>query len=232
MSLHDDLTACMRLLAFADSAFPVGAFAFSNTLETAAAEGIVSDAASLEAYVADIARQSACTDGIAALHAHRSRLRDDYDGVLEADGAAIRCKLNAELRQMSCRMGKKAAELAVQILPDAMMSRWLADIAGGNTSGTYPVAQGVLFAAAGVAEEALFCAHCYGTVNLILNAALRCVRVSHYDTQRILCRFGRRTAGLYDEIRHLTPDEIHAFTPQTDILAALHEKGSRRMFMN
>ena len=67
---------------------------------------------------------------------------------------------------------------------------------------------------------------------MVLGAALRCVRVSHYDTQRILYRLGDRTDSLYDEIRDMTIDEMHAFAPQADILASMHEKGSSRMFMN
>ena len=30
----------------------------------------------------------------------------------------------------------------------------------------------------------------------------------------------------------MTLDEMHAFAPQIDILASLHEKGVKRMFMN
>ena len=61
-----------RLLEFTDSAFPVGTFSFSNGLETAAETGLVHDAATLEEYTQDIVRQTAFTDGVAALHAYRS----------------------------------------------------------------------------------------------------------------------------------------------------------------
>ena len=222
----------MHLLAFTDSAFPVGAFSFSNGLESAAEEGLVHDAASLEAYTHEIVRQAAFTDGIAALHAYRGRLRDDYEAVREADCAAIRCKLNAEARQMTRRMGKRLAELAQRILPDPTAARWLAEIGEERTPGTYPAAQGLLFAACGIPERALFCAHRYGTANTVLGAALRCVRVSHYDTQRILFRLAATAEATYDEVRDMTLDEMHAFAPQIDILASLHEKGVKRMFMN
>ena len=70
--MTDDATTVMRLLEFTDSAFPVGTFSFSNGLETAAEEGLVHDAATLEQYTQDIVRQAAFTDGVAALHAFRS----------------------------------------------------------------------------------------------------------------------------------------------------------------
>ena len=46
----DEITRMMRFLEFSDSAFPVGTFSFSNGLESAAFEGIVYDATTLEQY--------------------------------------------------------------------------------------------------------------------------------------------------------------------------------------
>ncbi len=229
---RQSIAEAMRLVQLTDSALPVGTFSFSNGLETAAQTGLVRDAATLEEYVLDMVRQTAHTDGIAALHACRSRLCFDYDGIAEADRALMLCKMNAEARQMLRRMGRKLAELATLLVDDGIMSRWLDEVKRGAAEGTYPVAHGILFAACGISERGLFASHCYGTANMVLGAALRCVRVSHYDTQRILYRLGDRTDSLYDEIRDMTIDEMHAFAPQADILASMHEKGSSRMFMN
>lgn len=231
---EDDVRAAtiMRLLEFTDSAFPVGTFSFSNGLETAAETGSVRDAATLEAYARTMARQAAFTDGIAAVQAFRSYGAGDFLGILEADRQAIICKMNAEARLMTCRMGKKLAELSKRIFDDEICDRWLAYIADGNTAGTYPAAQGIVFAACGISEKGLFCSHQYGVLNMILGAALRCVRVSHYDTQRILFRMSDEIDALYDEIRNADFEDIHAFNPQADIFASLHEKGDKRLFMN
>ena len=56
-----DAVKLMRILALSDSAFPVGAFAFSAGLESAVEHRIVTDAASLEAYARQILRQAAFT---------------------------------------------------------------------------------------------------------------------------------------------------------------------------
>lgn len=221
-----------RLLEFTDSAFPVGTFSFSNGLETAAEEGLVHDAATLEKYTQDIVRQAAFTDGVAALHAYRSYHRGRYEGILEADRQAILCKMNAEARQMTRRMGKKLAELSKHIFPDETVSLWLEEIVSDHTPGTYPVAQGIVFAACGISEKGLFCSHQYGVANMVLSAALRCVRVSHYDTQRILFRTAEQMEALYDRVSGMDFEEMYTFVPQIDILASLHEKGTKRMFMN
>lgn len=227
-----DMATVMRLLQFTDSAFPVGTFSFSSGLETASHEGLVRDAASLEAYTETIASQAAFSDGIAALLAFRAARKDHYEGITEADHRLIAFKMNEEARLMLCRMGKKLAELGVQVFGDPLMGRWLEDIRAERTPGTYPVAQALAFSAVGLDEEELFCSHQYGVINMVLSAALRCVKVSHYDTQRILYRLGEKSVAFYQEARTMTFDDMNAFVPEADILASLHEKGNMRMFMN
>lgn len=221
-----------RMLQFSDSAFPVGTFSFSNGLETASYEKIVRDAPTLEQYARSAARQAAFSDGIAAIRTFRAMRSGDYDSIVAIDKALMRFKMNDEARLMLRRMGKKLAELAVRLFDSEVVTRWLADIESGATPGSYPVAQGIVFAIAGLTEEELFASHQYGVVNMILGASLRCVRVSHYDTQRILTELVDEVPALYEQVRDMDVDEMHCFVPEMDILASLHEKGSMRMFMS
>ena len=225
-------TEIMRLLQFTDSTFPVGTFSFSNGLETAGLEMIVHDKPTLRDFVKSQALQAAFTDGVAALAAHRAYLKQDYDGIVDADRTLILCKMNDESRQMLRRMGKKLGELAVRLFDNPMARRWLEDISSDATPGTYPVAQGIVFASAGIGESDLFCSHQYGVVNMVLSAALRCVRVSHYDTQEILYEMSTEAESLYQNVKNMHIEEMHAFFPELDIIASLHEKGNMRMFMN
>lgn len=224
--------AAMRLLQFTDSTFPVGTFSFSNGLETASFEKTVHDAGTLEAFTWAQAVQAAYSDGVAAIHTHRAFLRGDYDEIAKADNMLMLFKMNAEARLMLTRMGKKLAELAVHLFDNELITRWLEDIPANRVPGTYPVGQGMAYAAAGVDERSTFCAHQYGVINMVLSAALRCVRVSHYDTQKILFKLSERVESLYEEASKMELTEMNAFFPQLDILASLHEKGNMRMFMN
>lgn len=227
-----NMETLMRLLQFTDSAFPVGTFSFSNGLETAAYEGVVHDAKTLEDYTQAIARQAAYSDGVVALHAFRAASEDDYEKLAEADRQLILFKMNEEARQMLRRMGKKLAELSVHLCDQPLLRKWLEDIHAGTVPGTYPVAQALVFSTVGISEEELFCSHQYGVINMVLSAALRCVKVSHYDTQRILFSLCGQSQKLYEEARSMSFNDMNAFVPQVDILASLHEKGTTRMFMN
>ena len=201
-------TEIMRLLQFTDSTFPVGTFSFSNGLETAGLEKIVHDKPTLRDFVKSQALQAAFTDGVAALAAHRAYLKQDYDGIVDADRTLILCKMNDESRQMLRRMGKKLGELAVRLFDNPMARRWLEDISSDATPGTYPVAQGIVFASAGIGESDLFCSHQYGVVNMVLSAALRCVRVSHYDTQEILYEMSTEAESLYQNVKNSMPIRV------------------------
>lgn len=222
----------MQLLQFADSAFPVGSFAFSDGLESAVAEGLVYDADTLAAYTGAVVQRAASTDAVAALHAARACRRNDYPALCAADSALLRTKLGDEARRMQQRTGRKLVELAAALCQAPMLRRFRAELQAGRTPGCFPVAQGVLFALYGAADEALFATVLYGAAGRVVNAALRCVRVSHIDTQRILHAASRRADALYDECACLSLDEMHAFNPQLDLLASLHEQGAGRLFMN
>ena len=222
-----------RLLQMTDSTFPVGTFSFSNGLETASHLGIVHDADTLEQYTRSVARQGAFSDGVAALIAYRATLAGKLEEVELIDRELMLFKMNDEARMMLQRMGKKLAELGVKLFPECdIMAKWLDAIKEGKTPGTYPVAQGISFAAAGLSEEDLFASHQYGVINMVLSAALRCVRVSHYDTQLILQRLCAESDALFEEAKDMTFEDMNSFVPEMDIFASLHEKGNMRMFMN
>ncbi|MBR6831345.1 MAG: urease accessory protein UreF [Tidjanibacter sp.] len=222
----------VRLLQFSDSAFPTGAFSFSNGLESATEHGMVCDSETLREYVRTMATQTAHTDAVIAINTYRNHKQSDYEGICRADKMVVCYKLNEESRAMSIRMGRKMAELACRLCSDMMLKRWLADITGGQTCGTLPVAQGLTFAACDLSESALFCSQLYGTANIILGAALRCMRISHYDTQQILFSLNTHFETLYQEAREMKLENINAFSPEADIFTALHEKGKKRLFMN
>ena len=222
----------MRLLQFTDSAFPVGTFSFSNGLETASFEGIVYDKESLKQYARSISFQAAFTDGVAAIHSYRAAMNSDYEAIVDTDKMLIMVKMNEESRVMLSRMGRKMIEMGKSLFDDVLISRWLEDIQSKKTPGTYPVAQGLIFSIAEISEHDLFISSQYGVINMILNAALRCVKVSHYDTQSILFELSQEIEELYEKAKELTLDEMNTFVPEIDILASLHEKGNMRMFMN
>ncbi|BAH31000.1 urease accessory protein UreF [Rhodococcus erythropolis PR4] len=222
----------MRMMQFSDSMFPVGSFSFSNGLESAVAQGIVTGGPSLREFVLSAAHQGATCDGIAVLAAHRGATAGDFSAILAADHAVIERKLNEEARTMSTRMGKKLAELGGRLAGETLFNKWLAAIASGETPGTYPVGLGIAFAEMGSPEEDAFTVNQYGVAMTLLGAALRIVRVDHLTTQEILFEVNQSAGREYAAVRDYGLDDMSNFAPMIDILAAVHVKAHVRMFMN
>ncbi len=226
------ITELMRILQFGDSVLPVGAFSFSNGLESAIQHHLVHDMETLRQFVMTATRQSASADAIALLAAHRAARAHDMTGVLRADTALFNRKLNEEMRTMTVRMGKKLGELSNHLIHTPLLTDWLGHIERKETPGTYPVGLGLLFAGLGLPEHDAFAVHQYGTASMILSASLRLMKIHHFDAQTILLEVNTSAEAEYARVSGATLDEMATFSPSLDILAAAHVKAHIRMFMN
>ncbi|SIR52367.1 urease accessory protein UreF [Micromonospora avicenniae] len=226
------IPAVLRILQFGDSMFPVGAFAFSGGLEMAVQTGVVRNRAELAEFVRTVTHVAATGDGVALLHGHRGALAGDLDLVRRADEAVHLRKLSEESRTMTLRTGRKLAEAAARIVGDSMLDKRFRDAEADGVAVTYPVALGALFAGLGLSEQDAFAVHQYGVAATVLSAALRLMRIGHLDTQAILYEVNTTAAEEYQRVAVVGLDDMSAFAPVVDVLAAAHVQAHVRMFMN
>jgi len=231
-AVPDTAARLARVLQFGDSMFPVGAFAFSGGLESAIQKRVVTDAKTLEAFARTAIEQAALGDGIALVCAHRAAAAVDIAEVVRIDGRVYARKLSEETRTMSVRMGKKFAEMGAAVTGAPLLQAWREQIGAGATPGCYPVALAVNFAAQELPERDAFVVHQYGVAAMILSAALRLMRISHVDTQRILYRLNAEVDAAYEMAAAARLSDMAGFAPLTEILAAAHVKAHVRLFMN
>lgn len=221
-----------RALQFGDSMFPIGGFAFSAGLESAIQKRVVTDAATLQAYARTAVEQAAMGDGVALIHAHRAAAGGDLDEVVRVDELVYARKLSSETRTMTVRMGKKFAEMGAEVIGTPLLATWRQKIEAGATPGCYPVALAVNFAAQQLTARDAFVVHQYGVAAMILGAALRLMKISHVDTQRILYRIDAGADADYETAAATQLSDMAGFAPLMEILAAVHVKAHVRLFMN
>jgi urease accessory protein len=221
-----------RFLQFGDSMFPVGAFAFSGGLESAIQKRVVTDKVTLAAYARTSLQQAAMGDGIALIRAHRAAAAGDVDELVRIDGHVHARKLSSETRTMTVRMGRKHAELALAVTGAPVVAAWHSRILAGTTPGCYAVALAASFAAQGLTSRDAFVVHQYGVAAMILGAALRLMRVSHVDTQRLLYELGAEADATYEAATLARLEDMASFAPLVEVLAAVHVKAHVRLFMN
>jgi urease accessory protein len=226
------ITDVMRLLQFGDSVLPVGSFSFSNGLESAIQQKVVHDPDTLRQFVQTMLAQAASTDGIALLEAHRAAALADMDRIVRADQALFLRKLNEESRTMTVRMGRKLGELAKRVTLAPLAERWLACIERGETPGTFPVGLALVFQSVALDERDAFAAHQYGLATMMLGAAVRLMKLNYLDAQAILFDVNAAADDACRRVASAALDDMAAFAPVADILAAIHVKSHVRMFMN
>ncbi|HUP07937.1 MAG TPA: urease accessory protein UreF [Caldimonas sp.] len=222
----------VRTLQFGDSMFPVGAFAFSGGLESAIQKHVVVDRSTLRDYVRTALDQAARGDGIGLVAAHRAASACDVDGLVAIDERIYARKLSSETRSMSVRIGKKFTEMGAQIVGAPLIREWLERIDAGAARGCYPVALAVNFAAQSLPARDAFVVHQYGAAATILGAALRLMKVSHVDTQRMLYEVLADVDAAYEHAAAAQLCDMAGFAPLAEILAAVHVKAHVRLFMN
>jgi len=221
-----------RILQFGDSMFPIGGFSFSSGLESAIQEGVVANAATLHAFTRTALEQAARGDGIALIAAHRAATAGDLDALIRIDEAVQVRKLSEETRTMSVRMGKKLTEIGIRVVGAPLLCTWRQCIESSVTPGCYPVALAVTFAAQGLPALGAFAVHQYGLAMTILSAALRLMRISHVETQKILYDLNEEVEAAYKSAAAARVSDMSGFAPLKEILAAVHTKAHVRLFMN
>lgn len=228
-----------RALQFADSVLPVGTFAFSAGLESAVQKGVVRHVEDLRQYALTALELAAHVDGVALAWALRAALVEDMAELIRIDQALYARKLGEENRQMSTRMGRKLAELGAQVVERPLARQWREILERGLAPGTYAVSLAVLFAALDLPvrqEDDLIrqalTVQLYGAAMTVLNAALRLMRVTHIDIQRILYDLTPRFGALCEAALRSPLEEMHGYAPMTDILAANHLRARVRLFMS
>jgi urease accessory protein len=221
-----------RVLQFGDSMFPIGGFSFSCGLESAIQEGVVADLATLRAFARTAVEQAARGDGIALIAAHRAAAAGDIDALIRIDNQVYARKLSEEIRTMSVRMGKKFTEMGVQVIGAPLLCIWRERIDTSVTPGCYPVALAVNFAVQGLPAREAFVVHQCGLAAAILSAALRLMRISHVETQKILFELNGCAEGSYARAAAARLSDMSGYAPLTEILAAVHARAHVRLFMN
>lgn len=225
MSLH----AVLLALQHADSAFPSGGFAFSQGLEawSRLEGGGRVPPARLQAFIGQQVRQRwACADKVAVALAHRAG--SDAGRVAEVDAEVEAATLNARFREASRRNG--AALLASHerlATPGAAGYRRL--VAQGLAIGHLAPAQGLLWSALGLEEEAALAMSGYAFLAGLSSAAVRLNLTGAITAQAMLRDL---LPAVAEAVAQPVPADamMTTFTPLTEIAIMQDGEDGARLF--
>ncbi len=220
-----------RLLALqhADTAFPSGAFAFSNGVEGLAALASGLDASSLRHAAEAVVRYRwAGSERVALAHAHRAG--DDL-AVLARIDAALEAATPAEPMRLGSRRNGGAFLAAHLRLGTPGAGPLRAAISDERLLGHLSVVQGALWRALGLEEAACLEIAGYQTVAGLVAAAVRLGRIGAIEAQAIVAALLPVVAECAAAPIPDTPD-FTAFAPLIEIAAMRHARAELRLFAN
>ncbi|MEO0730067.1 MAG: urease accessory UreF family protein [Pseudomonadota bacterium] len=218
------------LIWFAPS-FPTGGFAFSQGLETAAAEGFVTDRESLLGWLnALLESGSIRNDLIFASLSYRAAARaPDADiDLAELIQWSLALQPTAERAREAVQLGRNFRDAVLAGWPQ--LKRAFASL--GDEDPTYPVASGLAAASLGLPLEATLAAYVESGIANACSAAVRLSVIGQFDGVRI-------QSGLRDDVeraivgaRTARIDDVSSTTFTADILSMRHETQMTRLFQS
>ena len=218
----------LPLISWLSPLFPVGAFAYSHGLEWAHEAGDIRNAATLKAWVLDLAEHGSLrTDSVMLALAHGAAARSDGPALGDLAELAAALSPTPERRLETVQQGNSFIRIARDAWPCAALDL-LRRVHDGDIA--YPVALGVTAAGHGIGKAQLLPAFGLAFVSNLVSAAIRLGVIGQTDGQRVIAALLpmlERTAAFADTA---SLDDLGGCAFRSDIASLRHETQYTRIF--
>ncbi|MEJ8794934.1 urease accessory UreF family protein [Trinickia caryophylli] len=221
----DELTALLHL---ASPALPIGAFSYSQGLESAIDIGLVHDADTARNWIeSGLAHVLARCELPFLAHQMGRWIAHQADALAAADAMFLASRESAELRRETEQMGWSLKQLCLSLeWGDCAQRETLAALA--------PVSQPSAFAFAaaahGIEARAALAAYAFSWVENQAAAALKAIPLGQMSGQRIIVALRSAIGEAVERAVSTEPDRISTFAPLLGVLSARHESQYSRLF--
>ena len=197
-----DLLGLTRLLQLASPTLPVGAYSYSQGLESAIEDGMVSDADNAASWIRDILHFSIGSFEAPLLWRMSGALEaNDFSTFARWNGVFRAGRETAELRAETLQMGHALSALMTE-LPHHM----------------------------GVNKSAALVAYLWSWLENQVMAALKAIPLGQSAGQRMLAALGAELSEIAARAMQLGDDELSNFAPGLAIASSRHETQYSRIF--
>jgi urease accessory protein len=219
----------LQLIWLASPALPVGAFSYSEGLETAVDEGQVRDEASAQAWLVDQLMLAQARSEL-AVAAQAWAAWDSHDGArLAALNTWVLCsRESAEFRLQTEQAGRSMADWLRQRAGDD--DARVVTLRALTPAPTWPLAFALAAWRSGGTPRAALLAMAFGWAENMVQAAVKSVPLGQSAGQRLLAALAAAIPAAVDDALSRDDSSRQAFTPMLAVLSARHEAQYSRLF--
>jgi urease accessory protein len=223
-----DALALIRLLQFASPALPVGAYSYSQGMESAIEDGIVRDAGSAESWIRDVLWYSVGSFEAPVLWRMFAALEaNDYAELARWNSIFRAGRETAELRAETLQMGHALGSLIKDL---ALFEN--ADVRAlyGIGALTFPATFSFAAHHTGMGNSAALIAYLWSWLENQVMAALKAIPLGQSACQRMLAAIGAGLPGIARAAMQSSDDDLSNFAPGLAIASSRHETQYSRIF--
>ena len=217
-----------RLLQLASPTLPVGAYSYSQGLESAVEAGIVHDAESAQCWIADVLELSiAGMEAPVLLRLLAAWNNKDFVAVVYWNALFLASRESAELRAETVQMGYSLTCLLSEISEeDASSFAQLQRI----DEPAFPTAYACAVAQWRIESSSALIAYLWSWIENQVMAAIKTVPLGQTAGQKILLVLGARLETIAQAAAARHDNELGNFAPGLAMLSSRHETQYSRLF--
>jgi urease accessory protein len=220
--------ALYRLMAWLSPAYPIGAFSYSSGIEWAVEAGDITDAATLERWLAVmIADGGGFCDGVFFAHAHRAAAERDEKALRAVAELAAVFAPSRERHLEATAQGRAFLDATRAAWPTPVLDRLLRLWDGAVA---LPVAVAVASAGHEIALAPALQAYIHALTANLVSAGVRLVPLGQTDGQRVLAALEPVVAATAARALATALDDVGGAAFRADLASMRHETQHTRLF--
>jgi urease accessory protein len=221
-----DSTAFLTLLQLTSPALPVGAYSYSEGLETLVDQGLIKSAADLQTWLTEsLATGSIGIEAAILIRAHRAWTKEDQQQVIYWNHWLSATRETAELQQQNWQMGRSLLKLLQDLYPQSDWSGW-SMTENWNIAIVFALAAGL----AEIDEYTTVLGYLHSWASNSVSAGVKLIPLGQTAGQKLMLQLAESITISADQSLTLPDDQLFSCSWGLAIASMTHETQYSRLF--
>lgn len=219
----------LLLLQLCNSSLPLGAYSYSEGLETLVEEKQIIDSKSLNKWLVNELKYGSIRIELAiVIRSYNCYFKKDLEGLFYWNNWFTASRETSELRQQSWQMGKSLLKLILSFEPENQSL--LQVIHSFRDPCNYAIAFGIITAHWQIKIEDLLLGYVHNWVNNLINVGVKLIPLGQTEGQKSLLNINHEITKNMNDILSLKDEELSSSSWGLSLASIKHEQLYSRLF--